>query len=163
LQRRSDSIIFWDPLTHLWNRHVFEFRLSEELFRMRRYKSRPLSIVTVDVVGMNAINDVYGRDAGNLYLRGVACLLETAAGDADMTARIGGDEFALLLSETDTRGAVQIAARIRRLAGTADARWGFLPVAIKVGTATTLDGNTTGRALLSCAQVARGCNDSVDL
>jgi diguanylate cyclase (GGDEF)-like protein len=155
----SEYISYYDPLTDLWNLHVFECRLTQELFRMRRYKHRPLSVVSVDVVGMTAINEIYGRDAGDQYLKGVACLLQTAVCESDMVARLGGDEFGILLTQTDTRVVVRLLNLIRSLANTADARWGFLPITLKLGSATTLDGNTTGRNLLCCAQVAQECRE----
>jgi diguanylate cyclase (GGDEF)-like protein len=152
---KGTSLSFVDPLTDLWNRHAFEFRLSEGLFRMRRHTGRPLSVVTVRVLGLDALNKVHGRCAGDSRLRDVARLLAASVADADMVARLGGDEFGVLLTKTGTQKALRIAKHIHRQADTVDSRWGLHPVAIRVGTATTIDGNTTSRGLLSCAQIAQ--------
>ncbi len=152
---KGSSLSFVDPLTDLWNRHAFEFRLSEGLFRMRRYTGRPLSVVTVLVVGLDAINRIQGRHAGDGRVKDVARLLEASVSDADMVARLGADEFGVLLTKTGTQRAIRIAKHIHRQADNADGRWGLGPVAVKVGTATTVDGDTTSRSLLSCAEIAQ--------
>jgi diguanylate cyclase (GGDEF)-like protein len=151
------NLAYRDPLTELWNRHVFEARLLEELCRGRYRAGCCLSIVVVDILGMTAMNEIHGRDAGDRCLRGVACLLREAVRDYDVVARLGGDEFALLLPDTDVRGAATVVARIRRLVIDANGRWG-LPLGVCIGTATTPDGETSGSNLLRCAEVAMQCD-----
>jgi diguanylate cyclase (GGDEF)-like protein len=75
----------------------------------------------------------------------------------DVVARLGSDEFALLLPDTDARGAGHVVSRIRRLVTDANGRWG-LPLGISLGCATTPDGETSGRNLLRCAEVALQCD-----
>ncbi len=151
------NLAYRDPLTDLWNRHVFETRLLEELSRARYRAGCCLSLVVVDVLGMTAINEIHGRDAGDRCLKGVACLLREAVREYDVVARLGSDEFALLLPDTDARGAGHVVSRVRRLVTDANGRWG-LPVGISLGCATTPDGETSGSTLLRCAEVALQCD-----
>jgi diguanylate cyclase (GGDEF)-like protein len=151
------NLAYRDPLTDLWNRHVFESRLLEELCRARFRPVCCLSIVVVDVLGMTAINEIHGRDAGDRCLKGVACLLREAVREYDVVARLGGDEFAILLPDTDARGASHVMARIRRLTNDANGRWG-LPLGLSMGSATTPDGETSGSKLLRCAEVSLQCD-----
>jgi len=151
------NLAYRDPLTDLWNRHVFESRLLEELSRARYRPSCCLSLVVVDVLGMTAINEIHGRDAGDRCLKGVACLLREAVREYDVVARLGIDEFALLLPDTDARGAGHVVSRVRRLVIDANGRWG-LPLAVSLGCATTPDGETSGSNLLRCAEVAMQCD-----
>jgi len=151
------NLAFRDPLTDLWNRHVFESRLLEELCRARYRPGCYLSIVVVDVLGMTATNEIHGRDAGDRSLKGIACLLREAVRDYDVVARLGGDEFAILLPDADGKGAAHVVARIRRLVMDANGRWG-LPLGVSIGTATTPDGETSGSSLLRCAEVAMQCD-----
>ena len=151
------NLAYRDPLTDLWNRHVFESRLLEELCRTRYRPGCSLSIVVVDVLGMTAINEIHGRDAGDRCLKGVACLLREGVREYDVVARLGSDEFALLLPDTDVRGATRVIARIRRLVTDANGRWG-LPLGLSFGSATTPDGETSGSNLLRCAEVALQCD-----
>ncbi len=151
------NLAYRDPLTELWNRHVFESRLIEELCRARYRSGCALSIVVVDILGMTALNEVHGRDAGDRCLKGVACLLRDAVRDYDVVARLGGDQFGILLPDADSRGAAHVVARVRRLVSDANGRWG-LPLGVSIGAATTPDGETSGSNLLRCAEVAMQCD-----
>jgi len=151
------NLAYRDPLTDLWNRHVFESRLIEELCRARYRAGSCLSIVVVDILGMTAMNEVHGRDAGDRCLKGVACLLREAVRDYDVVARLGGDQFGILLPDADSRGAAHVVARVRRLVSDANGRWG-LPLGVSIGAATTPDGETSGSNLLRCAEVAMQCD-----
>ncbi len=151
------NLAYRDPLTDLWNRHVFESRLVEELCRSRYRVGSCLSIVVVDVLGMTAMNEVHGRSAGDRCLKGVACLLREAVRDYDVVARLGGDQFGILLPDADVRGAAHVTARVRRLVADANGRWG-LPLGVSIGSATTPDGETSGSNLLRCAEVALQCD-----
>lgn len=151
------NLAYRDPLTELWNRHVFESRLIEELCRARYRTGCGLSVVVVDILGMTAMNEVHGRDAGDRCLKGVACLLREAVRDYDVVARLGGDQFGILLPDADSRGAAHVVARIRRLVADANGQWG-LPLGVCIGAATTPDGETSGSNLLRCAEVAMMCD-----
>ncbi len=101
-----------DALTALPNRRAFDERLSDEIRRSSRYK-HVFSMLMMDLNGFKLINDNYGHPAGDSALQQVAVFLREAVRDTDFVARIGGDEFALILPETDQDAAHQVAKYIR--------------------------------------------------
>ena len=112
-QRRLAEIALRDPLTGVYNRRHFGERLSSEFTAARRY-ARPLSIVMLDVDHLNRVNEAYGRPTGDEVLRGIAQVLQGVIRGADVVARVGGDEFAILLRETELSGAQRLAERLRQ-------------------------------------------------
>jgi len=101
-----------DALTALPNRRAFDERLSDEIRRSSRYK-HVFSMLMMDLNGFKLINDTYGHPAGDSALQQVAVFLREAVRDTDFVARFGGDEFALILPETDQDSAQQVAKYIR--------------------------------------------------
>jgi diguanylate cyclase (GGDEF)-like protein/putative nucleotidyltransferase with HDIG domain len=102
-----------DPLTGLLNRRAFEELLERELERAAR-AGRPISVIVGDVDGFRAINEAHGHAAGDTALQAIAHNALKWKRRIDLAARIGGEEFALLLPETDERGAFIVAERLRR-------------------------------------------------
>jgi diguanylate cyclase (GGDEF)-like protein len=102
-----------DPLTGLLNRRGFEGTFEIELERSRRTE-RPLSVVAGDLDGFKLVNDRLGHHAGDEALQALARDLEKWKRRIDIAARVGGEEFALLLPDTDERGAFLVAERLRR-------------------------------------------------
>jgi diguanylate cyclase (GGDEF)-like protein len=102
-----------DPLTAIANHRTFHDRLRTEIERARRY-DRQLSVVLLDLDDFKAINDTHGHQTGDRILVEVAQHLATQAREGELVARIGGEEFAWLLPETDEHGAYDAAERIRR-------------------------------------------------
>jgi diguanylate cyclase (GGDEF)-like protein len=102
-----------DPLTGLANRRFFMDQLEREFARARRHH-RPLSLIYLDLDGFKAINDHFGHLFGDDVLRGVSRSMQSILRSADLLARIGGDEFAVLLPETIQPGAVNVAAKLRK-------------------------------------------------
>jgi diguanylate cyclase (GGDEF)-like protein/PAS domain S-box-containing protein len=100
-----------DALTGLYNRSFFE----EELARLERGRDFPVSIVMADVDHLKITNDREGHAAGDELLRRAAYVLVTAFRAEDVTARIGGDEFAVLLPATDAAAAEVSLQRVRQL------------------------------------------------
>jgi diguanylate cyclase (GGDEF)-like protein len=113
-----------DPLTGLLNRRAFEERAAGELARARR-TGEPFAALVVDVDQFKQINDREGHAAGDAALVALAEALTAELREIDSVARIGGDEFAILLPATGVTGARTIAERLRRRSA----------VAISVGTA----------------------------
>jgi diguanylate cyclase (GGDEF)-like protein len=99
-----------DPLTGLLNHRAFQERVESEVGRAQRYE-RPLALVLLDLDYFKSINDAYGHQAGDAALMQAAQILETCARTGDVLGRIGGDEFALLLPETNAEQALPIAER----------------------------------------------------
>jgi len=101
-----------DPLTGLDNRRSFDEHLALFSRIARRYGS-PLTLVLFDIDCLKAINDRFGHAAGDAALVHFARIARISVRESDVVARIGGDEFALLLPQTDKLGAETLAARIR--------------------------------------------------
>jgi len=100
-----------DPLTGLYNRRLFGESFEKELTRARRY-SLPLGIVILDLHRFKEVNDKYGHPKGDEVLRAAATTLQRALRTSDSAFRIGGDEFALLLPQTDAAQAIALSRRI---------------------------------------------------
>ena len=100
-----------DPLTGLYNRRLFTESFEKELNRARRY-GLPLSIVTLDLHRFKEVNDKYGHPRGDDVLRAAASTLQKALRTSDSAFRIGGDEFALLLPQTDAAQALALSRRV---------------------------------------------------
>lgn len=100
---------FHDSLTGLYNRSYFE----EELARLNSARQLPLSIIVGDVNGLKLINDAFGHEAGDRLIQAAATILRKTCRTDDITARIGGDEFGIILPGTNEEAALDIAARIR--------------------------------------------------
>ncbi len=110
---RLEEVSFKDELTGLHNRRLFATRLADEVSRYSRFE-RPLSVVVLDVDVFKAVNDELGHAVGDETLQGIGRILERHSRSIDVICRHGGDEFAILLVETDKRGALRYAERIRR-------------------------------------------------
>jgi diguanylate cyclase (GGDEF)-like protein/putative nucleotidyltransferase with HDIG domain len=101
-----------DPLTGLYNRRFFYETLRKELHRTERFGTR-VSIVLFDIDDFKSINDTFGHVAGDAALQRVAQIASIALRATDSLARVGGEEFALLLPQTDQLDALLVAERLR--------------------------------------------------
>src|ERR1700737_188842 len=100
-----------DPLTGLYNRRLFSETFEKELNRGRRYGS-PLGLVVLDLHRFKEVNDTHGHPRGDEVLRAAATTLKKALRTSDSAFRIGGDEFAVLLPQTDAEQALALSRRI---------------------------------------------------
>lgn len=100
-----------DPLTGLHNRRLFGETFEKELNRGRRYGS-PLGLVVLDLHRFKEVNDKHGHPRGDEVLRTAAATLKKALRTSDSAFRIGGDEFALLLPQTDAEQALALSRRV---------------------------------------------------
>lgn len=101
-----------DPLTGLLNRRAFFERAQEEQNRSARH-GNPLTVIMLDIDHFKHINDSYGHDLGDQALTGLAELLREQLRSIDLLARLGGEEFVILLPDTDLIAASRIAERLR--------------------------------------------------
>ncbi len=102
-----------DPLTGLFNRRYFNYIMEQEKGRVKRYK-KPLSLLFADVDGFKAYNDRLGHLMGDEILKEVAQILRNNVRAADVVVRYGGDEFVVLVPETDQEEAQLVTERIER-------------------------------------------------
>ncbi|MDR2136307.1 MAG: diguanylate cyclase [Treponema sp.] len=103
-----------DALTDIPNRRFFDMRIKEEWRRTYRHKSC-MSILMLDLDNFKKYNDTYGHPQGDRLLKFIGkVLMDNLHRPSDMAARLGGEEFAVLLGDTDTAGAVKVAEAIRR-------------------------------------------------
>ncbi|NIS80372.1 MAG: diguanylate cyclase [Anaerolineales bacterium] len=102
-----------DPLTGLSNRRHILDQMQREFLRARRYR-RPLSLAYIDMDGFKTINDRFGHIFGDEILSGAALAMRGVLRSTDLLARIGGDEFAILLPETTISGSLGVIQKLRK-------------------------------------------------
>jgi diguanylate cyclase (GGDEF)-like protein len=124
-----------DGLTGLLNVRGLRERLQQELARARRSR-QPLSLVVIDLDGLKRINDRHGHEAGDGALRAVAQTLREMLRLTDVAARVGGDEFTLLVPNTPETAAVSLAERIRMRATEAQSSLALVGASISLGVVT---------------------------
>jgi diguanylate cyclase (GGDEF)-like protein len=110
-RREVEKLAITDPLTGLYNRRYLSERIRDEFARMRRYP-RSLSLALVDLDGFKQVNDRFGHEAGDRVLVTVAQRLRSRLREVDILARFGGDEFVVMLPETDAAQACMVSGRI---------------------------------------------------
>lgn len=108
-EREIKYLSFHDEMTGLYNRRYFE----NELERLESSRKLPVAVVIGDLDGLKKINDVYGHKMGDKFIMSAAQVLKNTSRSEDVAARIGGDEFAVILPETDTESAHKYCKRIR--------------------------------------------------
>lgn len=130
LRERVDT----DALTGLPNRGAFNERLAADAARCRRYQ-HPLSLILFDIDHFKRINDEHGHDAGDHVLVRVAGILTSGVREADLAARFGGEEFVMLLPETNLAEAAETADRLRRALEATEFDWkgARIPVSASMG------------------------------
>ena len=141
-----------DPLTGIHNRRYFDERLDEEISRSLR-QNKALSCLFLDIDHFKQFNDVYGHHVGDLVLKEVAKLIKSQMRQSDVLARFGGEEFSVLLVQTDKHTANEIAERIRQQIAAHQISLGdsTLGVTISIG-CSTLDNNMTNLVASKASQ-----------
>lgn len=110
VRERLERMAYYDPLTDLPNRRLLREQ-TEQAFAVANRRGHEVALLYLDLDGFKAVNDSLGHAAGDRVLQRVAARLRDTVRDADTAARVGGDEFALLLGEVEGEGA---AARVAR-------------------------------------------------
>jgi diguanylate cyclase (GGDEF)-like protein/PAS domain S-box-containing protein len=132
-----------DPLTNLFNRLYFE----EEMARLAKGRYFPVSVVSADVDGLKGINDRLGHAAGDELLRQAAEVLRISFRPGDVVARIGGDEFAVLLPGASAEAGEAVLTRVRRNENAYSAREDRPAVHFSLGLATAEEGQSLAETL----------------
>jgi len=145
-----------DPLTNLYNRRFFTKQAGREYQRAKRY-SLSMTLMSIDIDHFKSINDQYGHPAGDQVLIKVAKQLQENLRQTDILARIGGEEFSILLPETSSQSAMIFAERIRenqsKLTITGD--WqGSITLSVSIGISSFLSSDVAFDDLFSRADKA---------
>jgi diguanylate cyclase (GGDEF)-like protein len=113
LYKRALETAFKDPVTGISNRAAMDTVIRREVELSRRHGNQ-LSLIMLDIDKFKAVNDTHGHLAGDALLKGLAMCLQECIRSSDIVFRYGGEEFAIVLSNTDLPGAQLLAERIRR-------------------------------------------------
>jgi diguanylate cyclase (GGDEF)-like protein len=147
---RVKQLAYLDGLTGIFNRRFFELRMAEELDRARRFGAG-MAVIMVDIDHFKRLNDEFGHLLGDEVLRQISSIFHQQLRKIDVVCRYGGEEFAILLSQTDPQHALTVAEKLRSVV----AGWQFpgVPrsVTISAGTANYPDHGTTRDALVKAA------------
>lgn len=103
-----------DPMTKLYNRRYFS-EVSEDIFNMSKRTDNDISLVMFDIDDFKSVNDTYGHHVGDKVIIGVADILLEHTRKSDIVCRFGGEEYIILLPDTDMESSMQIAESIRKL------------------------------------------------
>ncbi len=160
-EERLKYLSIHDPLTGLYNRAYFE----EELARLDRGRKFPVSVLVADLDGLKKINDQFGHAAGDQVLCQAARLLQSAFRAEDGLARIGGDEFAVLLPEVGRIEAEEVVHRVHCLLGEHNQAFKGPLFNISIGIATCdASGSVGGRTTrMEDAPVPKSLNEAMRL
>jgi len=147
---RVKQLAYLDGLTAIFNRRFFEMRIAEEIERARRLQSG-LGVLMIDIDHFKRLNDEFGHLLGDEVLRQVSSILHQQVRKIDVVCRYGGEEFAILLSQTTPQHSLAIADKLRRIVET----WQFpgvaRPVTISAGAANYPEHGLTRDELVQAA------------
>jgi diguanylate cyclase (GGDEF)-like protein len=147
---RVKQLAYLDGLTGIFNRRFFELRITEEIERARRFQSG-LGILMIDIDQFKRLNDEFGHLLGDEVLRQVSSVFHQQVRKIDVVCRYGGEEFAILLSQTTPQHSMAIAEKLRRIVET----WQFpgvpRPVTISAGAANYPEHGSTRDELVQAA------------
>jgi diguanylate cyclase (GGDEF)-like protein len=147
---RVKQLAYLDGLTGIFNRRFFELRITEELDRARRFHGG-MAVLMVDIDQFKRLNDDFGHLLGDEVLRQVSSIFCQQLRKIDVVCRYGGEEFSILLSQTNAQHALAVAEKLRRLVE----NWQFpgvaRPVTISAGVAAFPDHGTSRDELVKSA------------
>ncbi|HEY6538272.1 MAG TPA: sensor domain-containing diguanylate cyclase [Candidatus Dormibacteraeota bacterium] len=150
LHQQLEQLAMTDSLTGLHNRHVLEDALARELQRAERTE-RPCSVLFCDLDNFKQVNDRFDHATGDQILQQVAAVIRQRLRRGDLAARYGGDEFVVLLPETDLAAAVAVAEDLRGRIEAVPAR---TPVTVSIGVASSAGLRYEGSSFLAAADAA---------
>jgi diguanylate cyclase (GGDEF)-like protein len=155
LYEEAKRLSITDGLTSLWNRREFDLRMRQEHQRGVRF-GEPFSIVLLDLDHFKDVNDRHGHQVGDAVLIEVARRLISSIREVDVVARIGGEEFGLILPNTPVEGALHLAAKVRAIVGGQPVETDglSLPLTVSAGVASFPDHGRTPAELYGAADAA---------
>jgi len=144
-----------DPLTRLYNRGYLNDRLREEILRSSR-TNRPFTFLLLDVDHFKQVNDTYGHQAGDEVLVGLSALLKRSCRASDAICRYGGEEIAIILTDTPMSGAKIFAENLRKAVESEEIIYegGALRITVSMGLAEYPSHGSNGEGLISKADLA---------
>jgi len=151
--RELESQANTDPLTGLGNLRALQRQLATLLDVRKRYQ-HPFAVLLMDIDGLKRINDSHGHPAGDRVLMQVAMSLRRSIRSVDTAARIGGDEFCVLLPEQDLKSAAKLAARLATAIEEEVAAPGEPSVTVSIGVAASPEHGDEAEALIDTADRA---------
>ncbi|GLZ76637.1 hypothetical protein Afil01_14440 [Actinorhabdospora filicis] len=161
LHEEAQRLSLTDPLTGLWNYRYLKVTMDKEVERAHRF-GRRTAVIAIDLDRFKEVNDTYGHPVGDRVLIELGSRITAQIREVDFAFRYGGEEFVVLLPETDRYGAIPVARRlgeaIRGCAFTIPGKDGeperTIPVTISMGIAIFPDHGETGAAVLAAADEA---------
>jgi diguanylate cyclase (GGDEF)-like protein len=108
-----EKLTITDPLTEIGNRRYYEQKIEEEILRTNRYK-HGLSLIMFDIDHFKKVNDVYGHDVGDIVLKEYSAMIKSLIRKEDIFCRIGGEEFMIILPDTNLKASHIIAEKLRK-------------------------------------------------
>jgi len=112
-KKSLEKLTITDPLTQIGNRRHYEKKIEEEIRRANRYE-RNLSLMMFDIDHFKRVNDTYGHDVGDIVLKEYTALVKSLVRNEDIFCRVGGEEFMLILPDTDVKSSYVIAEKLRK-------------------------------------------------
>jgi two-component system, cell cycle response regulator len=153
--KKLEELATTDGLTGLLNKRAMLDMASQKVAAATRF-SRHLSVLVTDIDFFKKVNDVHGHDVGDVVIRGMGEILRRAKRTTDAVARFGGEEFVVICEETDAKGAMLLAERVRKEveAKAFPTHDGPLKVTCSVGVATFPEAGRDWDALFRAADAA---------
>ncbi len=112
----NQELALHDPVTDVYNRRYLRLVLTKESSRAKRY-GKGLSVMLVDITGFRRVNDSLGQTGGDVVLKQIAFFIQNTVRNSDYVVRFGGDEFLIVLPDTDTCGADLLTKRLKNALG----------------------------------------------
>jgi diguanylate cyclase len=145
-----------DPLTGTHNRRAYEKHIKKEMCNYKQYEDQVFSMLLIDIDNFKSVNDTYGHSAGDRCLEEISKLIKLNLRGTDFFARFGGEEFVVILPETDQEGALTVAEKLRKCIE--NARFSYrgqrLYLTICIGCTALQSSDTDAKTLFNRADAA---------
>lgn len=160
-EEKLKRLALTDDLTGLFNRRAFMEGLEQEIVRQKRY-NKPLAVIMVDLDHFKKVNDTYGHAGGDEVLRHFAALLRQTIRETDIPGRLGGEEFAVMLAETDAEQGARLANRLGQAirSATVETEAGPVSYTVSIGLSQLAAGDTTDTILARADQALYRAKES---